>query len=261
MNNYLDNTYKNILQSIKDNYNINDVSDYNVYDATFLSEQFKHIRFTDKSLVLGVYRVTVNAMGFYSAPYLHTREVEDVYNPKLKRIHKSFFQIFKSSKPKNREYKPSYGYNINLLIEKAIPEDIAKYIPSPISNSILDYFEGDGIWDIFLLDNLKYILPAFGPGIYIHRHFITRKEDVMRLPEGIIELIPKLHIDILPQVIYQKSQVTLRICYFNKWVGLVRLYSSYAIDLGNKSNVIVYKPESFIKEKQILIRYDCGTRY
>ena len=40
---YFENVYKSLLQSIKDNYEIDDISDYIVIDASFLLDSFCHM--------------------------------------------------------------------------------------------------------------------------------------------------------------------------------------------------------------------------
>ena len=51
---YFENVYKSLLQSIKDNYEIDDISDYIVIDASFLLDSFCHIKLESKKC-LGIF--------------------------------------------------------------------------------------------------------------------------------------------------------------------------------------------------------------
>lgn len=64
---YFENVYKSLLQSIKDNYEIDDISDYIVIDASFLLDSFCHIKLESKKC-LGIFTQMYNdsQMGFYS---------------------------------------------------------------------------------------------------------------------------------------------------------------------------------------------------
>lgn len=264
MDNYFSEIYQNLRKVIDENYLIEDIEDYSVFNASFIMDEFKHIRFEKDNLMLGIYRIGSYRLGFYSSPYVHKTKIDGEYEPKLVEIpqKKSIMQklhLVKSPKP---EYRVSHKYKPNLSIDKIISENMITEIPSPIQHTVVDNWKGDGIWELFLLDNLRYILPTFGHGNYSNRQFISSVEDLDGLPKSIRNQVGKLYINFLPNAIYKNGDtVEISICYFNEWEGFVQWTSRYMNCSGSNYNVIANRIISPEDNYEVLIPYDCGIRY
>lgn len=264
MDNYFAEIYQNLRKAIDENYLIEDIEDYSVFNASFIMDEFKYIRFDKDNLMLGIYRVGSYQHGFYSQPYVHRTTIDGDYDPSLVEIpqKKTFLQKLHLAKSPKPEYRISHKYKSNLSIDKIISEKMITEIPSPIQYTILDYWNGDGIWELFLLDNLRYILPVFGHGIYSRRSFISSVEDLQGLPEVIRNKAIKLRTNLLPHVVHSAGNTAeITVCYFNKWKGLVRWTSRYMHGSDNNSNVIanriIYPEDNY----EVIIPSDCGVRY
>lgn len=264
MDNYFPEIYQNLRKVIDENYLIEDIEDYSVFNASFIMDEFKHICFEKDNLMLGIYRVGSYQLGFYSSPYVHKTKIDGEYEPTLVEIpqKKSIMQKLHLAKSPKPEYRLSNKYKVNLSIDKILSTDLIEGIPSPIQHTIVDYWKGDGIWELFLLDNLRYLLPAFGHGIYTRRHFITSTEDLLDLPELVRNKAFRLQPNLLPLAIYKGGDtVEISICYFNKWEGLVRWTTRYMHCSDSGTNVMANKIISPEDNYEVLIPYDCGIRY
>lgn len=263
MTNYFAKKYKEVLDAISSNFFIEDVEDYSIFDASFISDVFEHIRFQKEFLQLGIYRVSTSSMGFYCAPYLHSQKVQGEYEPTLVEIpyKKSFLQKIGLSKSPKPEYRISNKYKSSLSIDEIIPENLTKEIPSPIQHTILDDWFGDGIWEIFILDNLQFMLPSFGTGIYRSRSFISTSEDLLKLPNEISRAAFSLPFDLMPSVDYKNGTATIAICYFNEWEGLVKWTLRYSTCCDTNSPVMLNRVLYPSDERKVLFKYDCGTRF
>lgn len=263
MANYFSYIYNKVLESISNNFFIEDIDDYSVFDASFITREFNHIKFDKDFLQLGIFRVGTSAMGFYCAPYLHMKEVRGDYEPTLEEIpqKKSFLQKIKLVKSPKPEYRISHKYKASLSIDRIIPENLTKDIPSPIQHTILDDWFSDGIWEIFILDNLKYMLPAFGPGAYRHRSFISSSEDLLKLPKEISRAAFNLPTNLMPSVEYVNGSAIISICYFNEWEGLVQWKLRYATCCDTKMPVALNRVIYPADEQNVLIKYRSSTRF
>lgn len=264
MNEYFPKIYHNLCKAIHKNYLIEDIEDYSVFNASFIMDEFKHICFEKDNLMLGIYRVGSYQLGFYSSPYVHKTKIDGEYEPTLVEIpqKKSIMQKLHLAKSPKPEYRLSNKYKVNLSIDKILSTDLIAGIPSPIQHTIVDYWKGDGIWELFLLDNLRYLLPTFGHGIYSHRQFLSSTEDLLDLPEQVRNKVFKLQINLLPLAIYKhEDTVEISICYFNEWEGLVRWTARYCHFSENGTNVIANRIISPEDNYEILLPYDCGKRY
>ena len=260
---YFSQIYQEVLDSISKNFFIEDLEDYSIFDASFISRNFRHIKFEKDFLQLGIYRVATSRMGFYCAPYLHMQDVRGEYEPSLVEIpqHKSFLQKIGLAKSPKPEYRISDKYKASLSIDAIIPENLTSEIPSPIQHTILDDWFGDGIWEIFILDNLKYILPAFGPGAYRRRSFITSSDDILKLPKEVAKAAFNLTMDLMPSVEYKNDSAILTICFFNDWEGVIQWRLRYSTCCDTNKPVVVNRVIFPAEEQKTLVRYSSNTRY
>ena len=263
MANYIAQIYKEVLESISNNFFIEDIDDYSIFDASFITRNFRHIKFKKDFLQLGIYRVSTSRMGFYCAPYLHMQEVRGDYEPSLVEIpqKKSFLQKIKLVKSPKPEYRISHKYKASLSIDGLIPENLTAEIPSPIQHTILDNWYGDGIWEIFILDNLKFMLPAFGPGAYRHRTFITSSDDLLKLPKEVSKAAFNLPMDLMPAVEYKNGMAIITICYFNDWEGLIQWKLRYSTCCDTNEPVALNRVIYPADEQNVLVKYRSSTRY
>lgn len=263
MSEYLNQTYQEVLQSIKDNIYIQDTEDYNVFDASFITHNLRHITFVKDFLILGIYRVEVSRMGFYSAPYVHMKNVQGSYEPRFEEIpvKKTFLQKLKLASSPKPEYRLANKYKASLSIEEIIPQNVADEIPLPSQSILVDDWKGEGLWDVFIMDNLKYILPAFGSGNYKERKFITNREQLLHLPPDVSRSAFNLTFDLMPKIEYKKDMAIFDIVYFNEWEGLVRIKSKYSNPSDKETNVIANKLVYPEDEKTVLIGYKSTKRY
>lgn len=185
------------------------------------------------------------------------------YSPKLEEVayKKSLLQKIGLSKSPRPEYKVSEEYKENMSIDGIIPESMIGSIPSPLHHAIIFDWKGDGMWDVFLLDNLKYLLPTIGRGAYIQRKLITSARDIHNLPGDMPLKALNLRYNLLPNVKYEKGLATITIHYFNEWEGLVKWKLSYYTfdDSLNPlyTNRIVLPADKY----DVIIPYDCGIRF
>lgn len=263
MANYFSQIYAKLSESISNNFFIEDIDDYSIFDASFITREFSHIKFDKDFLQLGIFRIGTSARGFYCAPYLHMKEVHGDYEPSLEEIpqKKSFLQKIKLAKSPKPEYRISHKYKASLSIDGIIPENLTKDIPSPIQHTILDNWFGDGIWEFFILDNLKYMLPAFGSGVYRQCTFISSPEDLLNLPKEVRRAAFNLPVDLMPSVVYKNDSAIISICCFNKWEGLMHWTLRYCNCSNLKENVRVNRIIYPADEEEVLLEYDCGIRY
>lgn len=263
MANYFSQIYEKLSESISNNFFIEDIDDYSIFDASFITREFSHIKFDKDFLQLGIFRIGTSARGFYCAPYLHMKEVHGDYEPSLEEIpqKKSFLQKIKLAKSPKPEYRISHKYKASLSIDGIIPENLTKDIPSPIQHTILDNWFGDGIWEIFILDNLKYMLPAFGSGVYRQCTFISSPEDLLNLPKEVRRAAFNLPVDLMPSVVYKNDSAIISICCFNEWEGLMHWTLRYCTCSNLKENVHVNRITYPADEEEVLLEYDCGIRY
>lgn len=263
MSTYLSQLLDKVSKSISDHIFIEDIDDFSVLDASFIFDNFQNLRYDKDFLQLGIYRVGKLHTGFYCSPYTHMKEVWGDYKPLIEEIpqKKSFLQKIRLVKPPKPEYKISYPYKASLSIDGIIPETISKDITPAIEHVLVDNWFGDGIWDLFLMDNLCCILPAFGHGMYKHRDFITSSEDILNLPIEIRNKAFSLKSDLMPSVRYENNTAIITIHYFNNWEGLVRWKLRYCTCDDSKATVYANRVIFPTDKETVLIPYDCGIRY
>lgn len=157
---YFENVYKSLLQSIKDNYEIDDISDYIVIDASFLLDSFCHIKLESKKC-LGIFTQMYNdsQMGFYSVPYVHHINAKEEYFPKYKmvkprrQVKETFWQklgLSSSNKWLQPEYEVSEEYTPKKLILRNLHSVQAQSVLQP-SHYIQGVWTKECAWEVFLL--------------------------------------------------------------------------------------------------------------
>ena len=260
---YLSNLVNKVNERIAENFLFGEPDYYAIYDASFILDLFNHVKFDNKNLQLGIYRVGKNGPGFYCAPYVHLNKLIGDYSPMLEEVpfKKNFLQKLGFIKTPKPEYRVSNNYDVSLSIDGIIQETMIGSIPSPLQHALIGDWNGDGIWDTFLLDNLQYILPTFGHGAYVKRKLITCPEDFHDLPIEIRVKAKHLSHGLLPKVEYSKNLATITICYFNKWEGLVQWCLNYYT--FDDSISPLYANRMILPEDRyhIIVPYDCGIRF
>lgn len=273
MENKFAQVYTSLLKTIKDNYEIDELDDYNIIDASFLLEAFPHLNF-DKKKVLGVFRQMYcdSQMGFYSVPYFHRATAEEEYFPEVKMLKprrqakETFWQkigFSSSGKWLDAEYSVSEDYTPKKLIYETLNSQQAKSVDLP-SQSITSNWNDICAWEVFLLDNLKYFLPAFGSGLYMYRELICSSERLLKLPQEVRDNILLSDEGLLPHFEYSNGMVRIIVHYFNKWEGLVKWTVPYCTvdDIATPDSLCCYNKLIMPGEtKEVIVRYDCGTRY
>ncbi len=270
---YFENVYKSLLQSIKDNYEIDDISDYIVIDASFLLDSFCHIKLESKKC-LGIFTQMYNdsQMGFYSVPYVHHINAKEEYFPKYKmvkprrQVKETFWQklgLSSSNKWLQPEYEVSEEYTPKKLILRNLHSVQAQSVLQP-SHYIQGVWTKECAWEVFLLDNLEYFLPAFGTGLYKHRKLICSTEDLMNLPSKVRNSILLSDNSLLPHFEYTQDMVRIVVHYFNKWEGLVRWSIPYCTvdEVESPEAICCYNKLIMPGEtKDMIVEFDCGCRY
>jgi len=270
---YFENVYKSLLLTIKNNYEIDDLSDYVLVDASFLLEPFSYIRFDEKK-TLGVFTQMYcdSQMGFFSVPYVHRANASDDYFPKYKMLKprrqakETIWQklgLSSSGKWLDAEYSVSEEYSPKKIITRTLHSQQAKSVPLP-SHYITGIWTKECAWEVFLLDNMKYFLPCFGSGAYMYRKLICSLEDLLNLPEQIKSNILLSDDSLLPHFEYSNSMVRIVVHYFNQWEGLVRWSVPYCTvdEISSPDTVCCYNKLIMPGEKKdIVVKYDCGTRF
>lgn len=260
---YLSQIIPLIEKSISEKMIIDDIDDFAVFNASFIFDNFQHLEFDNPFLQLGIYRVGKYESGFYCQPYVHYWAVSGDYYPYLEEIpaKKTFLQKIGLAKSPKKEYRITSKYKSGLSINEIIPEELTKYIPSPLHHIIVKDWYRAGIWEAFVLDNLRYMLPAFGHGNYKYRKFITSLDDLQDLPDAVKDKTAFLRSNILPAIWYEDTTATITVHYFNNWEGLVRWDVEYTTCADDFTAVCVQHVVSPKEKKTVLIPYDCRRRF
>lgn len=263
MSEYLSDLLRNINDSIAENFLFGELDYYAIYDASFILNLLGHVKLDNTNLQLGIYRIGEYHSGFYCAPYVHLNKLDGDYSPKLEEVpcKKTFLQKIGLSKSPKPEYKVSEDYDVNLSIDGIIPESMIDSIPSPLHHALISNWHGEGIWDVFLLDNLQYVLPTFGHGAYTVRKFITCNKDIQELPKEIVMKTLNLSPDLMPTVKYHEGGATITIHYFNKWEGLVKWVLNYYTFDDSLNPLYANRVMSPSDRYDVIIPYDCGIRF
>lgn len=266
--------YDSLKKAIKDNYEIDDLSDFVITDASFLLDCFKHIKFDEKK-VLGIFcqMYCDSQMGFYSVPYVHRANATEPYYPEVKmlkprrQVKETFLQkigLSSSGKWLDAEYSVSEEYSPKKIIVNTLNSQQAKSVNLP-SHYITGHWTEECAWEVFLLDNLKYFLPSFGSGAYMHRELICSLEDLLELPQQVQDGVLLSDAHLLPHFVYGQNMVKVVVHYFSKWKGLVKWTIPYVTAdeiISTRNTICCYNKTILPAEKEeVIVKYDCGTRY
>jgi hypothetical protein len=155
------------------------------------------------------------------------------------------------------EYFSDDEYASNMLIYDVIHEVATKSIPTPSKHIIMPWNE-QAVWEAFLLDNLKYLLPSMGHGNYERRKFICSYEDVEQLPVNIVGDIKRQKVDIRPKIDIVGNNANITCFSFNKWSGLEKWEYTYIASGSDNGKVKVALGKNM---RIIIIPYTSSTRY
>lgn len=251
--------YRALLASIKENYKIETLCDFDMFDATFLLEALPDLTI-EPGKTLGLYRRQDDIVdrSFIASPYIHNHNADRVFEPIITPIKPTLAQRLGVAKQPYEEGSVSISlyYSPEYLINNVVDRRISKHIPKP-SQHILLPNKNEAFWQLFLLDNIEYFLPKFDHGAYLTRSVIFSTADIdSAIRYQAIANLPD--IDYTPQVSIKGDIVTIVCIYFNQWKGLVKWSSSYRIVPHNSLVQLTLLPASI--SNTILIKYDCGYR-
>lgn len=251
--------YRALLASIKENYKIETLYDFDMFDATFLLEALPALTI-EPGKTLGLYRRQDDIVdrSFIASPYIHNHNADRAFEPIITPIKPTLAQRLGVAKQPYEEGSVSISlyYSPEYLINNVVDRRISKHIPKP-SQHILLPNKNEAFWQLFLLDNIEYFLPKFDHGSYLTRSVIFSTADIdSAIRYQAIANLPD--IDYTPQVSIKGDIVTIVCIYFNQWKGLVKWSSSYRIVPHNSLVQLALLPASI--SNTILIKYDCGIR-
>ncbi|MBQ2969825.1 MAG: sel1 repeat family protein [Bacteroidaceae bacterium] len=251
------------LQALKDtiaeNIQINRLEDFNIIDASFVLNALSSLKL-EEGKTLGIYRhgYLGGTRDFYSVPYVHDTDASLEFVPQKKK--QGFFQrLFSPAENSSArvEYFSDDEYSSNMLIYDVIHEVATKSIPTPSKHIIMPWNE-QAVWEAFLLDNLKYLLPSMGHGNYERRKFICSYEDVEQLPVNIVGDIKRQKVDIRPKIDIVGNNANITCFSFNKWSGLEKWEYTYIASGSDSGKVKVALGKNM---RIIIIPYTSSTRY
>lgn len=251
--------YRNLLASIKENYKIKTLYDFDMFDAMFLLEALPDLTI-EPGKTLGLYRRQDDIVdrSFIASPYIHNHNADRSFEPVITPIKPTLAQRLGVAKQPYEEgsVSISHYYSPEYLINNVVDRRIAKLISMP-SQHILLPNKREAFWQLFLLDNIEYFLPKFDHGAYLTLSIIFSTTDIdSAIRYQAIANLPD--IDYTPKVSIKGDIVTITCIYFNQWKGLVRWSSSYRIVPHNSLVQLTLLPASICNT--ILIKYDCGIR-
>lgn len=251
--------YRALLASIKENYKIETLYDFDMFDATFLLEALPALTI-EPGKTLGLYRRQDDIVdrSFIASPYIHNHNADRAFEPIITPIKPTLAQRFGVAKQPYEEGSVSISlyYSPEYFINNVVDRRISKHIPKP-SQHILLPNKNEAFWQLFLLDNIEFFLPKFDHGSYLTRSVIFSTADIdSAIRYQAIANLPD--IDYTPQVSIKGDIVTIVCIYFNQWKGLVKWSSSYRIVPHNSLVQLTLLPASI--SNTILMKYDCGIR-
>ena len=269
-------TYNRLLFAIQYIYDINSTEDFNILDASSITNVLTNL-IIDRNKILGIYRQSyweTETKDFYSVPYFHNTDANDEFFPRVKLLkprrqaRETLLQklhLASSGKWLDAEYKVSEDYTPDKLIFQILTKPQSQSINLP-SKHVTAYWTKQCAWEIFLLDTLKYYLPAFGHGNYAYRKLVCSVEDLYKLPKEIRRAIVGHELILLPKVelFTDRGDVRITVHYFNKWKGLVRWTIPYCTidDIIDENSKCCFNKTILPKEtEETIVRYDCGIRY
>ena len=258
------------LQALKDtvaeNIQIKGLEDFNIIDASFVLNALSSLKL-EEGKTLGIYRhgYLGGTRDFYSAPYVHDSDASMEFVPRIKQYvpqkkKQGFFQRLFSPAENSSvrvEYFSDDEYASNMLIYDVIHEVATKSIPTPSKHIIMPWNE-QAVWEAFLLDNLKYLLPSMGHGNYERRKFICSYEDVEQLPVNIVGDIKRQKVDIRPKIDIVGNNANITCFSFNKWSGLEKWEYTYIASGSDNGKVKVALGKNM---RIIIIPYTSSTSY
>lgn len=251
--------YRTLLARIKENYKIETLYDFDMFDAAFLLEALPDLTI-EPGKTLGLYRRQDDIVdrSFIASPYIHNHNADRAFEPVITPIKPTLAQRLGVAKQPYEEgsVSISHYYSPEYLIQKVVDRRIAKHISKP-SQHILLPNKLEAFWQLFILDNIEYFLPKFDHGAYHSRAIIFSTADIdSAIRYQAISNLPG--IDYTPNVSIKGDIVTITCIYFNQWKGLVRWNSSYRIVPHNSLVQLTLLPASICNT--VLIKYDCGIR-
>lgn len=251
--------YRALLASIKENYKIETLYDFDMFDATFLLEALPALTI-EPGKTLGLYRRQDDIVdrSFIASPYIHNHNADRAFEPIITPIKPTLAQRLGVAKQPYEEGSVSISlyYSPEYLINNVVDRRISRHIPKPSQHILLPY-KREAFWQLFLLDNIEYFLPKFDHGAYLTRSVIFSTADIdSAIRHQAITNLPD--IDYTPQVSIKGDIVTIVCIYFNQWKGLVKWSSSYRIVPHNSLVQLTLLPDSI--SNTILMKYDCGIR-
>ena len=265
-------TYKALQESINTNYVIENVIDFDLFDASFLFDTLDLLKI-NPGKTLGLYRKQdeIVSRSFIATPYVHDTDANEIYNPIITPKKKTFAQwLGISSEPyKEGDFNISEPYSTKFLLQGIVDHRVLKTLHGGFGLNINQYISlpqnEEAVWQMFLLDNIQYFLPKFDHGAYMDRKLILSSDDIKELPEsiqqqflhktGTIMIIPNIKFDIIEQ------HASVQCIYFNKWEGVVKWTCHYTLFGGNSKDLMIMLNVKHMESKEVLVKYDCGIRY
>ncbi len=150
-------------------------------------------------------------------------------------------------------------YNDSQYIEGLLSWEEAQDVPSPLSYFKVP-FTREGIMQAWLLNCIPDFMPMTWHACYNSKEYIYSKESVdkifqdsdrrMKAKEQVLEI----DIDeLLPDVVVQGDNATLRMSYWSDWGGLVLL----TVDVKRDGSSVCFSEP----KREILVEYHCGIRF
>ena len=166
---------------------------------------------------------------------------------------KSWFYYYDG---RNDKYITEYNKrmeDVNAFIEYYMDEDIYN-----VFNHLKIELSEMGAWQAYLLAKATHFLPVYWHGGYSRRSLIFSKDDINKLPAYTIKRINNLVIpgnqDVSPSITIEGDTATVRCCYWNDWMGLVR--ETVKIDILDNKAYFLETPTT-----EVLYKFVCGIRY
>ena len=148
-----------------------------------------------------------------------------------------------------------------MLIFSILDDIQAESVPSPLT-SVLAKWEDNSLWEVFLLDNLRFLLPALWHANYKRRQLVCSQSDIETLPQQIRDVIKDYGIDTSPYIDFRDERTAWVTCfYFNKWEGFVKWSIPYYRADERNGVVRIAKVLYPREKKEIIIEHNCGIKY
>lgn len=264
-------TYKALQESIETNYVIESVVDFDLFDASFLFDTLGLLKI-NPGKTLGIYRKQdeIVTRSFIATPYVHDSDANQIYYPVITPKKKTFAQwLGVSSKPyKEGDFNISESYSTKYLLQGVVDYRVTKNLHGGSGLYINPFISlpqnEEAVWQMFLLDNIKYFLPKFDHGAYMDRKLIFSHDDIKDLPASIQQqfllksgnmIIPNIKIDTI------EEHASVQCIYFNRWEGIVKWTCHYSLFGGNAKGLMIMLNVDHMETQEVLAKYDCGIRF